>query len=357
MRQSDTVLSAACIELGTSPRNGGNSAVVRCTMGRLKDRAPVYHGEGEYMRRCLGCTVAGILVREDWEGATRAAMAKLPAAAAATAEPRRPAAPAETAAQPPDPERIHGEANPSAVALVVGVESYRHVPKADFAAADARRFAAFAQNALGIARPKLLEDAAADRTALLRALRLWARGEIVPGESDVTFFFAGHGLATADGRQLYLLPADGAPDLLAETAVSQADVVAALTAAGARSITLILDTCYSGQARGGGPLLAGARPVFIDAKGPGPLPPNVTVLSAAAGNQLSGAWPEQKHGLFSYFLMKGLSGEADRDADHRITAGELHAYVADAVTRQAARQGREQQPQFDGDPDRVLVRW
>ena len=36
---------------------------------------------------------------------------------------------------------------------------------------------------------------------------------------------------------------------------------------------------------------------------------------------------EAKHGMFSYFLMKGMEGEADANNDHQITAGELDAYV------------------------------
>ena len=31
--------------------------------------------------------------------------------------------------------------------------------------------------------------------------------------------------------------------------------------------------------------------------------------------------------MFSYFLMKGMEGDADANQDNQITAGELHAYV------------------------------
>ncbi|MFN3076205.1 MAG: caspase domain-containing protein, partial [Alphaproteobacteria bacterium] len=258
---------------------------------------------------------------------------------------------------PPDPTRVRGTPHPHAVALVIGVEDYRRAPRADFATNDARRFADFARSTLGIPRVKLLEGAEVDRTSLLRALRLWARGEIKPGESDVTVFFAGHGLASPDGNDLYLLPVDGAPDLLAETGLRRSEIVSALSAAGARTITLFLDTCYSGQTRGGETLLAGLRPVLVRAKSREPLPQGVTIFSAAASDQLSGAFPQQKHGLFSYFVMRGLSGEADTDGDHRITSGELRQYVVERVSRQAARQGREQEPQFQGVAETVLTRW
>ncbi|MFN3077907.1 MAG: hypothetical protein ABT940_13745, partial [Alphaproteobacteria bacterium] len=80
-------LSVYCRELGVSRRGGGNTATVQCTLEGLLDRKPVFLGEGEYMHRCWGCAVVGAMVREDWEGATRAALAKLPRAGTRIAEP------------------------------------------------------------------------------------------------------------------------------------------------------------------------------------------------------------------------------------------------------------------------------
>ena len=42
---------------------------------------------------------------------------------------------------------------------------------------------------------------------------------------------------------------------------------------------------------------------------------------------------EVEHGLFSYYLMRGMEGPADGDKDKRITAGELHQYVLANVSR------------------------
>ena len=67
--------------------------------------------------------------------------------------------------------------------------------------------------------------------------------------------------------------------------------------------------------------------------------------------------PEVNQGLFSYFLMKGMEGDADGNGENKITAGELHAFVAENVARQAPRLATDQTPQITGDPDRVLVAW
>jgi uncharacterized caspase-like protein len=39
------------------------------------------------------------------------------------------------------------------------------------------------------------------------------------------------------------------------------------------------------------------------------------------------------HGVFTYYLLKGLHGEADANKDGTVTAGELFAYVHDNVAK------------------------
>ena len=57
-------------------------------------------------------------------------------------------------------------------------------------------------------------------------------------------------------------------------------------------------------------------------------------MTAAAGDQTAKPLIEAKHGMFSYFLMKGMEGEADANNDNEITAGELHSYVQTNVIQQ-----------------------
>ena len=123
-----------------------------------------------------------------------------------------------------------------------------------------------------------------------------------------------------------------------------------------KSATIFLDTCYSGLSRGKETLLASARGIVVTPK-PQSIPNGFTVLSAASGQQISSGLKEAKHGLFSYYLMKGMEGGADANGDKKITAGELHAYLGKRVQRQAVRLGREQTPELSGDGERVLVRW
>ena len=255
---------------------------------------------------------------------------------------------------PLDSRKMKAKVNPNAVALIIGIEAYSRLPPAQYADSDANHFYDFAHQALGVptSRIKLLAGAQANRADLLKAMRSWMRMEVAGGKSDVYIFFAGHGLASDDGAKTYLLPADGDRDLLDETSILRDDLIA--SAKGAKTITLFLDTCYSGGTRTTEVLLADARPIAI-VPDMGSLPPNVTLLAASSGAQLSSTYNAAKHGLFSYWLMKGLEGDADTNRDRKITTGELHDYVAKQVGPMAQRRNRQQDPQLIGDSARVLV--
>jgi uncharacterized caspase-like protein len=83
----------------------------------------------------------------------------------------------------------------------------------------------------------------------------------------------------------------------------------------------------------------------------------ITVISASQNDQISSSSPDLKHGVFSYYLMRGMEGDADANRDGKITAGEMQAYLTENVSRQSGMQNRIQQPQLIGDANRVLVGW
>lgn len=264
-------------------------------------------------------------------------------------------------AEPPPPldaSRLKGVRKPNAVALVIGVEDYLNLPMAQFAGRDARAFGEFATNALGLepARVKVLTGAEARLLEIEKAVDNWLRAEIQSGATDVYVFFAGHGLASPDGRELYLMPHDGDRAILKRSAIDRDRLIAGILGHGAASVTLFLDTCYSGGTRGGTTLIADARPVMIVPKDQG-LPPAANLLAAAGNDQLSSSFAPARHGLYSYYLMRGLMGDADADGNHVLTLAELSTYVQRNTRREAARLGRDQSPVLVGDGDKVVMRW
>jgi hypothetical protein len=265
---------------------------------------------------------------------------------------------AQQALAPLLPRRLIGAKRNGDLALIVGIDRYGRLPRADFAENDAARFAEYAVNALGVdpSKVKLLRGDQATRNDVVKALATWAKAEMMQGGSTVHVFFSGHGLASSDGKDVFLMPFDGDPTVLKESGIRREEIIARLSEAGAKDVVMVLDTCFSGGTRTGQTLMAYARPIAISPTA-GAFPRNATVLSAASGAQLSSGLPAAKHGALSYFVMKGLEGEADANGDRRITAAELHAYVKDRVSKEAVRQGRDQIPELSGDGGKVLVEW
>jgi hypothetical protein len=147
----------------------------------------------------------------------------------------------------------------NAVAIIIGIQDYRRVPKADFANNDARVFYDYAIRGLGV-RPenvKLLVDQQADDVEILSALKNWLPLKAKRGQTDIYVFYSGHGLPSDNGASLYFLPYGVDRQFLDRTAIKQAEVVSALQAVSPKSVTLFLDACYSGQSRGGETLLYG----------------------------------------------------------------------------------------------------
>lgn len=213
----------------------------------------------------------------------------------------------------------------------------------------------YAIRALGI-KPeniKLLVDANADDVAIYQAFKTWLPSR-ARSTTDVYVYYSGHGLPSDDGQGLYWLPQRAHRDLIEKTAISQREINGFIQAAKPRSVTIFLDSCYSGLARSGETLLASARPVAlkVDKK---LFPEKFTVITASQADQISSSSPDLKHGIFSYYLMRGMEGEADANRDGKITAGEMHGYLAQQVARQAGMMNRRQEPQLMGDVNRVLV--
>ena len=88
-----------------------------------------------------------------------------------------------------------------------------------------------------------------------------------------------------------------------------------------------------------------ARPLGIKVQNE-EVPGNYVIFSAGESDQIAGVIDEVRHGRFSYFLFKGLEGDADVNQDSKISAAELHSYVREQVTRFSAG---SQTPQVMGD--------
>ena len=87
-------------------------------------------------------------------------------------------------------------------------------------------------------------------------------------------------------------------------------------------------------------------------------PEGITALFASNINQLSYTHPDANNGMFTYYLLRGLRGEAD-NGDKSVTVAELHEFISKNVQDTTGRLYSEL-PQvpllFTSDPDRILYR-
>ena len=270
-------------------------------------------------------------------------VAKL-AAAVVDAKLQEPAKPTyHSSVDEPD---YHVGPRPDDFAVVVGVENYaQNLPRAQFAKRDAK---AFERHLIALGVPPrhiaYLEDERASRSALVMQLDRWLPNN-VKADSRVFFYFSGHGAPDPESGNAYLVPFDGNPGDLEDTAYSLRDLYTKLAALKARRVIVALDSCFSGA--GGRSVLAkGTRPLVIKVReGVVPDDGKMVVLTASRSDQITGVLEEQGHVAFTYYLLNGLNGKA-LDSDKRVTARSLYAYLKPKVEDAARLDNRNQTPQM-----------
>jgi len=261
--------------------------------------------------------------------------------------------------EPLNPLAIKSKTNDNKLALIIGIENYSDLVKASYANNDAQYFKDYAKNTLGIKNEniQLLLDENATFIKINKVLKKWLKSKVIPNKTELIIFYAGHGLASQDGdkQDLYLLPQNADTDLLSISSISRNNLFKEISNLDPKSVTIFFDACYSGTSRDNKTLIASARPVNILKKVEDDIPENFTIFSASQLNQMSSGLKNGEHGIFSYYLMKGLEGLADQNKDKKITNGELQAYMNLNVSQKAAEWGREQNPSLAGNPDKVLM--
>lgn len=261
---------------------------------------------------------------------------------------------------------------PDAVAIVIGAERnmYGAAP-APYAARDAQVMSRYFKNSMGINDIKLITDEQVTGTALSDLFDPYfgyLTQVVEPGKTDVFVYYSGHGLPviTKDGQQdVYLFPYDARRELVQNRGYSLNKLYADLNALNAKSVTVIMDACFSGSSRRTATVESenisrekGVRIALpqLESK---PWKTNAAfrVFTSSAGDQTSLGYDAAQAGLFTYYLALGLQGEADADKDGTILLDELVQYVTDQVSAESVKiKGGSQTPQFFGSGDFIIER-
>ncbi len=239
-------------------------------------------------------------------------------------------------------------------ALIVGISKYQKLPQdlwLQYANADASDFAKHLASPRGGAVPAsnivLLTDEKATTAAIRSAFQMFLK--VRAGKKDSIFILiAGHGtVEPAGSRGAYIITNDSDPQDLASTALPMADVQnlfqTELTKVG--RVAVFVDVCHSG-AIGAIRSMAinGAVERLAEAEG------DLLGFLSSRPKELSYEGPQYGggHGAFTYYLLKGLNGAADKNGDGVVDVNEILAYVRDQV---AQGTGDKQHPRDFGNAD------
>jgi len=248
-----------------------------------------------------------------------------------------------------------GPDRPDDIAVIIGNGDYTRqghdIPDVRPAHADAASIRLYATQALGIRDKNIiaLTDATAAQMLAVFGSDKDHRGQLFdwvkPGRSKVFIYYAGHGAPGGDSGGPYLVPTDAEASRIGLSAYPLPQLYDNLAKLPAAGITVVLEACFSGQSQAGS-LVAKASPILIAAKGMVP-PAGMTVIAAAAGDQIASWEQDETHSLFTEYFLRGMSGEADKpphgNGDGRVSWDELDHYLKETMTYFARRYwGRDQ---------------
>lgn len=246
--------------------------------------------------------------------------------------------------------------NAKTFAVIIANENYVREQKVDYAANDGQSFAVYCRKVLGLPEENIHVVTDATLNDIRHEVRFLSDvAEAYRGDAQVIFYYAGHGIPDESTKEAYLLPVDGYGSDV-ETGYSLKRLYERLASVPTRSTVVFLDACFSGSQRSG-EMLSSARGVSVRTRSAAPRG-KLVVFSASQNDETAYPYRAQRHGLFTYYLLKKL-----QETRGRATLGELSQYVIDQVSRQSVVFNQKSQtptvlssPQLRGQWERIRLR-
>ena len=251
---------------------------------------------------------------------------------------------------------------PNIFALLIGINNYhdKRIVDLRYAEQDAQAFYKFLidpqRGAVSPKRVKLLVGDFAPASSIEQKLKRTLRASS-PGDM-VIIYTATHGVPDPEGgTELFFLSSDSNMDSLLKTSISKTDLEKMVSRyVSNRKIILITDACHAGGIGMSSQLMAfSSRSIqqrtFRLLNKLATSHDGLGILSASRANELSqedSKWGGG-HGVFTYYLIRGLGGEADKSpSDGFVTLRELRDYLYDKVS---ASTSNLQTPELVGNYD------
>ena len=240
------------------------------------------------------------------------------------------------------------------IAVIIGNANYKKmgkdIPNVNPAYADAEGVKQYFMKAKGIKEGNIiyLKDATGAQLLGVFGNEKSHKGKlfnyIKPNKSNVYIYYAGHGAPGKEG-DAYLVPTDTDSQTIEFTGYPLSTLYSNLGKLPAKSMTVILEACFSGGSQSGS-LISRASPIVIQPKKTF-IPNNIKVIAAGSERQMASWEEDSSHSLFTKYFLKAMSGEGDSNKDGKVSDNELKEYLSDTMTYYARRYyGRDQKVQI-----------
>jgi len=252
------------------------------------------------------------------------------------------------------PEITH-RPNPKYWGLVISIENYHELPSVNYAQKDALLIKQYFIKILGVPEANIiyLVNSEATKARIMYNLRTYIPRN-TENNSLLYVYFVGHGGLDEGKEGPYIIPYDGNVRFSEDTSYRLKDFYEDLENLQIRRSFVFLDTSFNGIApRSDNLILPGAKRALKPTGNLNLSSDKVISMISATEGQVSNAYPEKGYGLFTYFLLRGLRGEAHKSRSGLMTLGELYSYVRDQVMKVSSRRGIEQIPILTPDLDKV----
>ena len=253
--------------------------------------------------------------------------------------------------------------NRDAIAVVIGNRNYLKTKEVRFAINDAKSIKNYLINVLGFQEGNIYyqENATKGDFEVLFGNQSNHQGKLYntvkAGKSDVFVFYSGHGAPDTKNFKGYFVPVECDPQYVSLAGYSIDLFYKNLAKLPAKSVTVVLDACFSGAQ-----VLKNISPIGIKSKGIKGVK-NGVLLASSQGTQVSSWHNARQHGLFTYFFLKAIHNKnADANQDNQLTFKEIYKYIADkteGIPYWARRlHNVEQTPALQGEnAEKVLVKY
>ncbi|MHC4777989.1 MAG: caspase family protein, partial [Planctomycetota bacterium] len=250
------------------------------------------------------------------------------------------------------------------MSLVVGCTNYEHeaFPRALYARRDAEAFHDFLIDPAGGNVPEqnvhLLVGENAHRKAVMEDLETFLVSRLQEGDEAVVYFSGLGCLLDDPGKEdtkparPYLIPYDGKPSAMRESAISLDDILEILGKARGKVI-VVLDTSFSKDG-GNRAFDAGAVGEFVDPT-LGADKSNVTLLAASGFEDECGLVEKRRRGTFTFHFLIGCEGKGDQDEDGTVSFREAFDYAKNKTSIMALLDGKSQRPELFGPLDGKVI--